>query len=139
MVKNLPANTRLIRDTGSIPGLGRSPREGNGNSLQYCCLESPMDRGAWQTIVHGVIKGETQLSPWWMFTLGKRYIYICVDMCIRKLLHVLHRKFTPLEAVFNMFGTKMIWNDLTIVWKLPFEHNIYFVIFTTVRNVSLVM
>ena len=62
-VKNPPANGREKGDTGSIPGLGRSPREGNGNSLQYCCLESPMDRGAWQTTVHGVIKGETQLSP----------------------------------------------------------------------------
>ena len=44
MVKNLPANAR---DMGSIPGLGRSPRDGNGNLLQYSCLGNPMDRGAW--------------------------------------------------------------------------------------------
>ena len=41
-------------DLGSIPGLGRSPGEGNGNPLQYLCLENPMDRGAWLAIVHGV-------------------------------------------------------------------------------------
>ena len=45
VVENLPAN---VGDTGSIPGSGRSPGEGNGNSLQYSCLENPMDRGVWQ-------------------------------------------------------------------------------------------
>ena len=53
MVKNLPANPG---DTGSIPGLGRSPGEGNGNPLQYSYLGNPMDRGAWQATVHGVAK-----------------------------------------------------------------------------------
>ena len=48
VVKNPPANTGDIRDAGSIPGSGRSPGEGNGNPLQYSCLENPMDRGAWQ-------------------------------------------------------------------------------------------
>ena len=52
-VKNLPANTG---DTGLIPGLGRSPGEGNSNLLQYSCLENPMGRGAWQATVHGVAK-----------------------------------------------------------------------------------
>ena len=41
-------------DAGSIPGSGRSPREGNGNPLQYCCLGNSMDRGAWWAIVHGI-------------------------------------------------------------------------------------
>ena len=49
-------------DPGSIPGSGRSPGEGNGNPLQYSCLENPMDRGAWQAIVHGVAKSRTGLS-----------------------------------------------------------------------------
>ena len=49
-------------DLGSIPGLGRSPGEGNGNPLQYSCLENPMDRGAWWATVHGVVKSRTQLS-----------------------------------------------------------------------------
>ena len=42
-----------VGDLGSIPGLGRSPGEGNGNPLQYSCLENPMDRGAWRATVHG--------------------------------------------------------------------------------------
>ena len=49
-------------DPGSIPGSGRSPGEGNGNSLQYSCLENPMDGGAWWATVHGVAKNRTRLS-----------------------------------------------------------------------------
>ena len=49
-------------DLGSIPGLWKSPGEGNGNPLQYSCLENPMDRGAWYATVHGVAKSRTQLS-----------------------------------------------------------------------------
>ena len=51
VVKNLPANAR---DTGLIPGLGRSPGEGNGNSLQYFCPGNPMGRGAWWATDHGL-------------------------------------------------------------------------------------
>ena len=46
-------------DLGSIPGLGRSPGEGNGNPLQYSCLENPMDRGAWWATVRGVTESDT--------------------------------------------------------------------------------
>ena len=53
---------RRQTDTGLIPELGRSPGGGNGNPLQYSCLESPMDRGAWWAIVHRVTKNWTQLS-----------------------------------------------------------------------------
>ena len=49
-------------DTGSVPGLGRTPGRGNGNPLQYSCLENPMDRGAWPATVHGVAKSQTQLK-----------------------------------------------------------------------------
>ena len=49
-------------DTGSIPGSGRSPGEGNGNPFQYFCLENPRDRGAWWATVHGVTKNPTRLS-----------------------------------------------------------------------------
>ena len=59
VVRNPPAIAQDIRDAGSSPGLGRSPGEGHGNQLQYSCLENPMDRGAWQAIVHGVAKGRT--------------------------------------------------------------------------------
>ena len=51
-----------VGDVGSIPGLGRSPGEGNGNPLQCSCLENPMDRGAWWATVHGVTKSQTQMS-----------------------------------------------------------------------------
>ena len=49
-------------DPGFIPGLGRSPGEGNGNLLQYSCLGNPMGRGAWRATVHGVTKSRTLLS-----------------------------------------------------------------------------
>ena len=56
------ASTSNAGDPGSIPGLGRSLGEGNGNPLQYSCLEHPMDRGAWWATVHGVEKSQTRLS-----------------------------------------------------------------------------
>ena len=59
MVKNLPANAGDVRDTGLIPGLGRSPGGGHGSPLQYSCLENPMNRGAWQAKVHRVSKSQT--------------------------------------------------------------------------------
>ena len=62
----LPANAEDVRDVGSIPGSGRSPGEGCGNPLQYSWLENPMDRGAWQTMVHRVAKSWTQLK--WLST-----------------------------------------------------------------------
>ena len=64
LVKNPPANAGDIGDTGSISGLGRSPGGGNGNPLQYPCLENPMDRGAWRATVYGVAKRWTRLSIW---------------------------------------------------------------------------
>ena len=57
--KNLPANAGNIRDAGSIPGSGRVPGKGNGNRLQYSCLENLMDLGAWGSTVHGVTKSWT--------------------------------------------------------------------------------
>ena len=58
-IKNLPARQETW---GSIPGSGRSPGVGNGNPLQYSCLENSMDRGAWRATVQGVAKSQTQLS-----------------------------------------------------------------------------
>ena len=59
VVKNTPSSAGNVRDLGLIPGLGRSPGEGNGNPLQYSCLENPMDRGARKATVHGVTKSQT--------------------------------------------------------------------------------
>ena len=66
MVKNIPASTGDVKDVDSTPGSGRSPGKGNGNPLQYYCLENPLDRGAWWDTVHGVAKSWTRLSD---FTL----------------------------------------------------------------------
>ena len=62
MVKNTPANAGDIRDAGLIPGSGRSLEEGNGNSLQYSCMENIMDKGARQATFHWVTKSWTQLQ-----------------------------------------------------------------------------
>ena len=62
VVKNPSASAGDTRDTGSVPGSGRSPGEGNGNLLQYSCLENSMDRRAWRATVHGVTKSQTQMS-----------------------------------------------------------------------------
>ena len=62
VVKNPLVNAGDTRNVGLIPGLGRSPGGGNGNLLQYSCLKNPMDRGAWQAIVHRIIKSQKQLS-----------------------------------------------------------------------------
>ena len=70
VVKNLPANAGNARNTGLIPGLGRSPGEGHGNPLQCSCLENSMEGGAWRATVHGV----TSLCD--MFPQFKRLISI---------------------------------------------------------------
>ena len=64
------ASAHNVGDLGSIPGSGRSPGEGNGNPLQYSCLENPMNGGAWWATVHGVTKSRTQLSD---FTFEEKY------------------------------------------------------------------
>ena len=61
-VKNPPANADDVRDVGSIPELGRHPGGRHGNPFQFSCLENPMDRGAWQALVHRVPKSLTQLN-----------------------------------------------------------------------------
>ena len=60
-----------VGDLGSIPRLGRSPGGGHGNSLQYSCLENPMDRRAWQAIVHGIL--QARILEWVAFPFSKGY------------------------------------------------------------------
>ena len=74
VVKNPPANAGDIRDTGSIPGSGRSPGEGNGNPLQYSCLENPMDRGAWWATAYNVVESWTRLKRFSTHT----HIYVLI-------------------------------------------------------------
>ena len=59
VIKKPPANAGDVRDAGLIPGLRRFPGEGNGNPLQYLCLENSMDREAWQAIVYGFTESQT--------------------------------------------------------------------------------
>ena len=73
VVKNSPTNTGGTRDVGLIPGSGRSPGAGNGNPLQYSCLENPMDREVWQATVRGVAKSQIRLSTTYIY-----YTYICL-------------------------------------------------------------
>ena len=72
LVKNLPANARDARDSGLIPGSGKSSGGWTGKLLQYSCLENPMDRGAWQATVHRITKNQTRLK--WFNT----YQYSCL-------------------------------------------------------------
>ena len=74
VVKNPPANAAGVREVSSIPGSGRTPGEGNGNTLQYSCLENPMDRGIWWAIVDRVAKSQTWLSDWNDRLLGAHMI-----------------------------------------------------------------
>ena len=65
-----------VGDPGLIPGSGRSPGEGNGNPLQYSCLENPMDRGAWWATVHGVAKSQTPQSDYtYTYTQNQGHIH----------------------------------------------------------------
>ena len=98
VVKNPPAN---VGNTGSNPGLGRSPGEGNGNPLQYSSMGNPMGRGAWQARVHGVPKNQTQFSDstttkpiksqersTYLFSIWypTLYLYLCFSSVLKTLL-----------------------------------------------------
>ena len=65
-----------VRDLGSRPGSGRSPAEGHGSPLQYSCLENPMDRGAWQATIHGVIESDMTERLTLLNIYTHKYIYI---------------------------------------------------------------
>ena len=75
---------RRHRDMGSIPASGRSPGGGNGNTLQYSCLENPMDRGAWQATVHRVAKSQTRLKRLSMHMCTFIYIHIYIYISWRR-------------------------------------------------------
>ena len=74
MVKNMPAKAGDLRDAVSIPGSGRSPQGGRGNSPQYSCLENRMDTGAWWATGHGVAKSRTRLSD--LTSLSERQLSV---------------------------------------------------------------
>ena len=74
MIKNPLANAGVARDIGLIPGLGGSPRGGNGNPRQYSCLGNPMDRGVWLATAHGVAE-ESDMTE-------QLRMHICVCVCV---------------------------------------------------------
>ena len=85
LVKNLPATAGDLRDACLIPGAGRSPGEGNGNPLQYSCLENSMDRGAWWAIYSPKNRKELeQLSTWYL--LGPITIFLKTRSCMIRIL-----------------------------------------------------
>jgi len=94
VVKNLPANAG---DVDSVPGSGRSPGQENGNPLQYSCLGNPVDRGAWQTTVHGIAK-ESDMT----LRLNNNYNYV-LTMCFLFFLFMMSfnpENFLILEKLF---------------------------------------
>ena len=86
----------ITRDSVSISESGRSPAEGNGNPLQYSCLGSPMDRGAWWAIVHEAAKSQTQFSD-----------YVCVSVCL-----VTQLCLTLWDALTVGFSSQEYWSRL---------------------------
>ena len=105
VVKNPPANAGNIRDTGSIPGLGQDPGEGQGNSLQYSCLENPRDRGAWWATVHRVAISQTRLK--WLSTYAQKHTrtaYSTADVSVISLQSCENKK-----VVY--FGRKLCFNQ----------------------------
>ena len=85
VVKNPSASAGDIKDAGSIPGSGRSPGEGNGNPLQYSCLENLMDREVWWATVHRVVKSQTRLKR---LSMHKRLEYPCLRSSLTSCLTV---------------------------------------------------
>ena len=129
IVKQLPSNqwcsnskasTCNVGDPGSVPELGRSPGEGNGNPLQYSCLENPMEGGACHVIVHGVAKSRTRLSnfTFWLLCLelffSMRFSQKCptslrsldqqIDLILVSLgaMHMLYKKLEILYIFYNI-------------------------------------
>ena len=95
------ANAGDTRDLGSIPELGRSPGEGDGNLAQYYCLGNPMDREVWQAMVHGVVKSQTWMSDW-----------TCTHARAHTHTHTHTRTHTPflLSLIF-------LWRTVLIIWS----------------------
>ena len=125
MGKNLSAGAEDVRDMGSIPGLGRSPAEGNGYPLQYSCLENPMDRRAWGATAHGVTKNWTCLShlahihanSWaYPYIIGRTERYLLVSQekwcCLQHSLSPVRKHFYVPRLCFLKDVTAIVPNSL---------------------------
>ena len=92
-----------VGDPGSIPGSGRSPGEGNGNPLQYSCLENPMDRGAWQATVHEAAKSCSRLNNFTHFNFTNLYSWCNFT------LNKFHRTLFKSRTVWNFEKVKLVY------------------------------
>ena len=105
-------------DLGSIPGLERSPREGNGNPLQYSCLENPIDRGVWQATVHGVTRVRHDLvhcfKLWWETSLVAQMV---------KCLPVMQETWVQSLGGEDLLEKEMATHSSIIAWKIPWTED----------------
>ena len=115
VVKNLPDNAWGVSDVGSIPGLRRFPRGGNGNPFQYSCLENRMERGAWWATVHGAAKSQAQLSDLAQSTYTHFFFLIgfCLFVCLFVFVIELHE-------VLVYFGDELFVSSFICKYFLPF-------------------
>ena len=130
-------SARNAGDLGLIPGMGRSPGEGNGNPLQYACLANPMDGGAWRATVHGVAKSRTRLSDFtftfkflliwtWNCSLYSQLLFMpLLSKCggdtllkIYYLYNYLYKYLHKYYTITNITITKPFWPLLTAAMKL---------------------
>ena len=111
VVKNLPDGAGDVRDTSLIPVAGRSPGGGNGNPLQYSCLENPMDREVWQATVHGVTKSWTQMK--WLSTQGQ----VCAKLCVKPTANIILNG-RRLKAFPLILGTRQGWPLLPLLFNI---------------------
>ena len=129
VIKNLPTNAGDLRDAGLIPGLGSSPGGGHHNPLQYSCLENPMDRGAWQAMVHKLTKSWTQLS----------------DLACMHTAHLLFAEW--MNKWMDNFLLPLLWGFFSLVsvsslclslLDLSFQHTIFIILSLEKKDFSLV-
>ena len=127
VVKNPPANAWGVSDVGSIPGLGRFPGGGNGNPLQYSCLENPMDREAWWATVHGAAKSQAQLSNLAHSTYTHFFIGLFVFLLLSRMscLHTLQMNYLSVPSSANTFSHSVGVFLFCLWFPLPLEVTFY--------------
>ena len=108
-------------DPGSIPGSGRSPGEGNGNPLQYSCLENSMDREAWQAIVHGVAKSQTRLSDFTSRHFNPKYrdLNLLLHLTYKTILNnsMIYISLYSRETLIDYYVIGDLWTSLDCIYK----------------------
>ena len=116
LVTNSPASAR---DTGSIPGSGSSPGEGNGSTLQYSCLENPVDRGNWWAVVPGVTKNRTRPSNWTQMFSALFFLSFPSGTCIMHMwlcLMLFQRSLKLSSFLFILFFCSSSVISTTVFW-----------------------